>query len=62
MLENFDIDGETVMFAPGNGFYVDPEDGKTEARLAYVLKSEDLERAIYILGEGLKAYPGYVKS
>lgn len=62
MLENFDIDGETVMFAPGNGFYVNPEDGKTEARLAYVLKSEDLERAIYILGEGLKAYPGYVKS
>ena len=58
ILENFDIDGETVMFAPGNGFYSTPGAGVNEARLAYVLKSEDLERAIYILGEALKAYPG----
>ena len=57
-LENFEIDGETVMFAPGNGFYNTPGAGVNEARLAYVLKSEDLERAIYILGEALKAYPG----
>ncbi len=60
-LENFDIDGETVMFAPGNGFYNTPGSGVNEARLAYVLKSEDLERAIYILGEALKAYPGRVE-
>ncbi len=58
ILENFAIDGETVMFAPGNGFYNTPGSGVNEARLAYVLKSEDLERAIYILGEALKAYPG----
>ena len=58
-LENFDIDGETVMFAPGNGFYSTPGAGINEARLAYVLKCEDIERAIYILGEALKAYPGY---
>lgn len=57
-LENFAIDNETVMFAPGNGFYSTPGCGVNEARLAYVLKSEDLERAIYILGEALKAYPG----
>lgn len=57
-LENFEIDGETVMFAPGNGFYSGAGLGVNEARLAYVLKSEDLERAIYILGEALKAYPG----
>ena len=60
-LENFAIDGETVMFAPGNGFYNTPGSGINEARLAYVLKSEDLERAIYILGEALKAYPGRVE-
>ena len=60
-LENFAIDGETVMFAPGNGFYNTPGSGVNEARLAYVLKSEDLERAIYILGEALKAYPGRVE-
>lgn len=58
-LENFAIDNETVMFAPGNGFYSTEGCGIDEARLAYVLKSEDLERAIYILGEALKAYPGY---
>lgn len=58
VLEQFDIDGETVMFAPGNGFYSNPGMGVDEARLAYVLKAEDLEKAIYILGEALKAYPG----
>ena len=59
MLTDFDIDGETTMFAPGNGFYSLPGMGVNECRMAYVLKSEDLERAIYILGEGLKKYPGY---
>lgn len=58
LLENFDIDGETVMFAPGNGFYSTPGLGVNEARLAYVLNCEDLKRAIYILGEALKVYPG----
>ena len=60
ILENFDINGETVMFAPGNGFYNTPGSGVNEARLAYVLNSEDLKQAIYILGEALKAYPGRV--
>ena len=58
LLENFDVDGETVMFAPGNGFYSTPGLGVNEARLAYVLNCDDLKRAIYILGEALKVYPG----
>lgn len=58
MLTEFDVDGETTMFAPGNGFYSTPGMGINECRMAYVLKSEDLEKAIHILGEGLKAYPG----
>ena len=58
MLQEFDVDGETMMFAPGNGFYSNLELGVDEVRLAYVLKSEDLEKAIYILGEALKVYPG----
>ena len=58
LLENFEVDGETVMFAPGNGFYDTEGFGINEARLAYVLKSEDLEKAIAILAAGLKAYPG----
>ena len=61
MLEEFDVNGETVMFAPGNGFYSTPGCGVDEARLAYVLKSEDIEKAIAIIGEGLKKYPGTKK-
>ena len=58
LLEHFDCDGETVMFAPGSGFYATPGRGRNEARLAYVLECDKLKRAIKILGEGLKAYPG----
>lgn len=58
LLENFEVNGETVMFAPGNGFYDTPGYGVDEARLAYVLKSEDLEKAIAILAAGLAVYPG----
>lgn len=59
LLTDFDIDGETVMITPGNGFYAsDPEGGRDECRLAYVLNCGDLEKAMRILAEGLKAYPG----
>lgn len=62
LLENFDIDGETIMFAPGNGFYQDPVKGQKQARLAYVLNCDTIKKAIHILGEGLKAYPGRDKA
>ena len=62
MLQDFDVAGETVMFAPGNGFYGNPQFGQQEARLAYVINSEDIKKAIYILGEGLKKYPGRIKN
>ena len=58
MLKDFEEDGETVMIAPGNGFYAEPGNGIDEARLAYVLNCRDLERAITLLAHGLKAYPG----
>ena len=58
MLQEFDINGETVMIAPGNGFYATPGKGVNEARLAYVLKSEDLEKALALLAEAVKQYPG----
>ena len=56
LLENFGIDGETLMMAPANGFYCNPEDGKSEVRIAYVLDSEKLKKAFNILDKGLKAY------
>ena len=54
MLQDFEKDGETVMIAPGNGFYATPGKGIDEARLAYVLKCEDLERSMELLAAALK--------
>lgn len=59
LLEDFSIDNETVMITPGSGFYAsNPNLGVDEARLAYVLNCQDLEKAMHILAEGLKQYPG----
>ena len=56
LLEEFEDHGDTVMFAPGEGFYGTPGKGKNEVRLAYVLKQTDLERAMDLLALGIKAY------
>ncbi len=58
LLESFDANGETVMLAPGAGFYSTPNSGLQEVRLAYVLKEEDLVRSVEILKEALEQYPG----
>jgi len=58
LLDDFSSEGETVMLAPGSGFYATPGRGQDEARLAYVLGEPHLSRAIGIVGEALKAYPG----
>lgn len=62
MLEHFDVNNETTMIAPAEGFYATPGLGRNEARLAYVLKNEDLAKAMDILKAGLEAYPGRVES
>ena len=56
LLEEFNADGDTVMLTPGEGFYATPGKGVDEARMAYVLKQEDLERAMDVLALGIKAY------
>ena len=56
LLENFEDQGDTVMFAPGEGFYATPGKGRDEVRLAYVLKQADLERAMELLALGIEAY------
>lgn len=61
LLEEFDINNETVMFAPAEGFYATKGMGIDEVRMAYVLNKEDLQKAMHILAEGLKAYPKYIK-
>jgi aspartate aminotransferase len=58
LLSDFSSDGETVMIAPGAGFYFTPAAGATQARIAYVLNERRLGRAVEILDQALKAYPG----
>ena len=57
LLTDFQHDGETVMVAPGNGFYASAL-GLNEVRIAYVLKEEDLRTSISLLAEALQRYPG----
>jgi len=56
LLEEFSDAGETVMVAPGDGFYYTDGKGKQEVRIAYVLKKEDLKRAMELLVKGLEAF------
>jgi len=56
LLESFDIDGETIMVAPAAGFYSTPGVGLNQIRIAYVLNTESLKKAINILKEALKVY------
>jgi aspartate aminotransferase len=58
LLEEFEYNNQTVMVAPASGFYSTPGYGKNEVRIAYVLKIEDLKKAMLILEEALMSYPG----
>ena len=55
-LTDFRMDGETVMMAPAAGFYRNPDLGRNQVRLAYVLCREDLQRSLMLLRGALKAY------
>ena len=59
-LSEFNYEGETVMMAPASGFYTTPGAGQNEVRIAYVLKKDDLQRALIVLQKALEAYPGRV--
>ena len=56
LLEEFDVDGETVMVAPAAGFYSTPGVGQNQIRIAYVLNKESLIKAVHILKQALKVY------
>ena len=61
ILESFSYDNQTVMLAPAAGFYGNPELGKKEIRLAYVLNTEALHKAMDCLEKALEQYPGRIK-
>ncbi len=58
LLREHEVDGETVMIAPADGFYATPGLGRDEARVAYVLNEHDLAQAMAALRAGLDRYPG----
>ena len=58
LLEEFRVNGETVMVAPASGFYASEGLGRNQIRIAYVLDKESLKRAVAILNEALKTYKG----
>lgn len=61
LLEEFQYEGQTVMMAPATGFYSTKGAGKNEARLAYVLNKEALEKAVECLRAAIEQYPGRVE-
>ena len=56
LLEEFDVDGETIMVAPAAGFYSSPGVGLNQIRIAYVLNKESLIKAVHILKQALVVY------
>jgi len=60
LLEDFQLDGETVMVAPAAGFYATPNTGLNQIRIAYILKIEDLKRSVDILKIAIPAYQEYL--
>ena len=57
-LSDFEYEGQSVFMAPASCCYTTPGAGRNEVRIAYVLKKEDLTRALFVLQKALEAYPG----
>lgn len=60
MLREFEYKGNTIMLAPGAGFYTEGGLGKQEVRIAYVINKDQIRIALECLAEGLKVYPGRI--
>jgi len=58
LLEDYNYKQQTVMLAPGSGFYSTQGSGKDEVRISYVLNVTDLAASMKVLEEALKVYPG----
>jgi aspartate aminotransferase len=58
ILSDFHLGGETVMMAPASGFYATPGAGQDEVRIAYVLETPAIQRAVAIIAAALEVYPG----
>ena len=61
MLNEFSYDGGTVFVSPASGFYITPDTGKNEIRIAYVINCNELKRAMKVLEMGLQEYNKLIK-
>ncbi len=55
-LSDFNYEGQTIMMAPGNGFYTEQGEGSDQVRMAYILKKDDLRKAMVVLRKALEEY------
>ena len=62
LLEDFDLDGQTILLAPGSCFYSTYGCGRSEVRVSYVVDEQKLLRAMEILTEALRRYPGTLEA
>ena len=60
ILSDFHYNNQTVMLAPGSGFYSTPGLGKNEVRIAYVINKTDIENAVECIARALEQYPGRI--
>lgn len=60
LVTDFRDAGQSVVVAPGGGFYADPASGKTQIRLAAVISEAELRRGGELLATALDQYPGRV--
>ncbi len=58
LLTDFSYEGQSVILAPASGFYSDGSHGRNEVRISYTICKEDLKKAVKVLAEALKVYPG----
>jgi len=58
ILQDFELNGQTVMMAPASGFYSTPGAGTSQVRIAYVLEKSKLINAMDCLKAALEVYPG----
>ena len=62
LLSDFRLNGETVMLAPGQGFYMSPGIGRSQVRIAFVLGIAELQKCMDILEAGLEEYQSVLVS
>lgn len=60
LLENFNLNNETILITPAENFYATKGLGKDEVRISYCINKDELKKAMAILKEALNKYPNKI--